>query len=165
MRMRAIAAASAALVLTAASGCAGGSSSGGGRLRLERVLGARSATLLDRPALASYCPRDSLLTIIATGRRASAGFALSVVLPWRGMRTFHIGASLAAGSEATADFRFPNGVARLGVTGTLQLDAPALIDGEFDVMVSDSAGVPARVRGRLTGIPVRHWPPPTCGGV
>jgi len=132
---------------------------------MERVTGSRTATLLDQAALATYCPADSLLTIIATGRHASAGFAVHAALPWTGTRTFPVGASLATPGAATAAFRFPNGVARLGIEGTVRLQAATRIDGDFDVRVSDSAGVAASVRGRFTAVPVTRWPPPTCGGV
>jgi len=161
MRRRVIAA--AALALVAGASCGTGSDASG-HFRVERG-GRRATTLLDEPGRAEYCPSESLLTIIATGRQGAAGFAVRTILPLVQARAFAVQPVLAGVGSATAAFRLPSGAARLGTAGQLRLQPSVAVDGEFDVTVPDSAGRTVQFKGRLTHIPLRTGTPTRCSSV
>jgi hypothetical protein len=142
------------------AGC-GEESNGSGRLQVERVTKG-SGRLLDVPALASYCPAESLLTVIAVGPVWSGGLALRVTLPVRAPVTVQVRRTLDSLGSATAAFRPVGGVARFGVSGTVTLRPSSAIDAVFQVSVTDSAGPNAVFRGRLSNVAYSTEPGPPC---
>ena len=146
--------AAVALLALAASACGPAHETGaGGRMLVERVT-RPAARLLDEPARARWCPQDSLLTLIAIGRRWTAGLAVRVAPPLPRSDSLPISRFLGGAGTATVALRAIGGAARLAITGSLSFRAAGRLDGGFDVTVTDTAGPPTRVRGTLTGIPI-----------
>ncbi len=156
-RRRVAAAALAALV---AAACSAGPDAAG-RLLVERT--AKGAgRLLDDPGHATYCPTDSQLTVVAVGRAWSGGLAMHVTLPVRAAVTLRVQRSPGGYGTATAAFRPVNGVARLGVSGTITLAPSSRVDGAFEVTVTDSVPPDAVFRGRLSHIMYSSPSGPPC---
>lgn len=158
--------ANAALAALVCVACDAGAGAGpdpvGGRLVVQRVA-KRTTKLSDGPGLASYCPADSLLLVIAIGRAWTSGFAVRVALPLREAGTFKVQRLLGDLGTATAAFRpIGEGAAQLGVGGTLRLEPSSGIRGGFEVAVPDSGGVHISFRGRWSRIPLRRLPRGSC---
>ncbi len=163
MRRRVFAvAAVTALALAACAGAGDGAGGRSGRFVVERVTKG-SGKLLDGPARATYCPSESLLTVVAVGRVWSGGLALRVALPLRASATFQVGRALGSSGSATAAFRPAGGVARFGVSGTVTLVPSSAIEGGLEVSVTDSSGPNAQFRGRLSNIAYTSQTGPPCG--
>jgi hypothetical protein len=158
----------AALPLALAVGCGGGPGSeagANGDLRADRVAGGRTSRFIDGPAVATYCPDDSLVTVVAVSRDGSVGFAVRTRLPLGHARSFAVARSLAESSSAALALRLKSGVARIGASGWIRLEGSATISGEFDVALPDSAGTRPRLTGRLAGIAVRTGKRAACNAI
>lgn len=123
------------LSLMLCSGCGAGDAASAaehsGRLVLERA-GERRLTLLDEPAIARYCERDSLLSIVAVSRRWSVAIALRTAWP--------------------ADTTTPYTVELLpGAPGTAALAARALADSVRPALQSSAGTVTALTSAPLAG--------------
>jgi len=164
MRRPLIAAAALGLAGAACSACsgAGRDTNAGGRVVVQRVARG-STTLLSDPGQASYCPDDSILLVIAIGRKWSSGFAMRVVLPLRVARTFAGQPSLGGLGTATAVFRpLEVGAAWYADGGTMSLDASRSVSGSFDLTAPDTAGVHGSFRGRWSHLPLHLLPKGSC---
>jgi hypothetical protein len=157
------------LVAAAALGLAGASCSrapsdpnAGGRVVVERVAD-RATQLLSDPGQAGYCPDDSILIVIAIGRRWTSGIAMRVALPLPAARTFAVQPALDGPGSAAAVFRpLDAGPARYAESGTVRLDASRSVSGSFELTGSDSAGVRVSYRGRWSRLPLRMLPKGSC---
>ncbi len=147
------------LVALVAAGCSAGS--GAGRLVVDRRTRG-SGRVLDDSARATYCPRESLVTVVAVGRVWSGGLALRVVLPVRTPVTLRVQRSLGGPGTAVAAFRPLAGVARFGDSGTVTLAPSSAIDGSFELSVTDSTPPDAVFRGALRHIPYVVPTGPPC---
>ena len=134
----------------------------GGRVVVQR--GTRGSTrLLSDPGQAGYCPDDSILLVIAVGRKWSSGFAIRVVLPLRAARTFTVQSSLGGQGTATAVFRpLEAGAAWYAEGGMVSLEASRSVSGSFDLTAPDTAGVHVSFRGRWSHLPVHLLPKGSC---
>jgi hypothetical protein len=157
----------AALPVLAGAACDAGHGAGtspfpdGGTFLAERVA-RRTTTLVNGPALATYCPADSLLVIVALGRSWNGGLALRTVPPLT-PRDYQVQLSLGDVGTATVAFRAPAaGAARVGVGGTVRLLVTTVANGQFDVALPDSGGAHVSIRGTLSGIPFRRLPAKAC---
>ena len=152
--------AAAALAALVAAACSAGPDAGG-RLLVQRTTRG-AGRLLDDPGRATYCRGESLLTVVAVGRAWSGGLAMHVTLPVRAAVTLKVQRSLGGYGTATAAFRPVNGVARLGVGGTITLAPSSRVDGAFEVTVTDSVPPDAVFRGRLSRIVYSSPSGPPC---
>ena len=158
----------AALPMLAGAGCRAGRGAGvspfpiGGRFFAERVARG-TATLIDGPAWATYCPSDSVLMITALGRSWNGGLALRAYPLTGAPRDLRIGQSLGDLGTATAAFRAPAaGGAHVGIGGTVRLEVNGTVSGRFDVALPDSARERVSIRGTLTRIPFSVLSAATC---
>ena len=158
----------AVLPLVLAAGCGGDSGSeagASGDLRADRVVGGRASRFLDGPAVASYCPDDSLVTVVAVSRDGSVGFAVRTRLPLGHAKSFAVAPALAESSSAALAMRLKSGVSRIGASGWIRLEGSATLGGAFDVALPDSAGSRPRLTGRLAGIAVRTGQRAACNAI
>lgn len=169
--MRRLHSAAGALLVLAGAACDAGHGGGagpipdGGRLHAERVFKG-TTTIVSGPAQASYCPADSLLVVIALGRKWTGGLAVRAVLPLVEARDFNVRPSLEGLGSATAAFRpLDAGVVQLGVDGTIHLEPAKGVSGRFDIAVPDVGGTHVFIRGRLSRIPLVVLPKGSCARV
>jgi hypothetical protein len=158
--------AAAALGLASAACCAcsgaGWDANAGGRVVVQR-LARGSSRLLSDPGQAGYCPDDSILLVIAIGRKWSSGFALRAVLPLRGARSFAVQPSLGALGTAAAVFRpLEVGAAWFAESGVVRLDASQSVSGSFDLRAPDTTGAHVSFRGGWSHVPLRQLPKGAC---
>ena len=142
------------------TGCASrdlpGAAERSGRLVLTRE-SPRQRTLLDMPATARYCERDSSLSIVAVSDDFSGALSMRSTWPVAATTRFIIASPLGdAGSGAAAarplvdtsetDF--------LGKAGTITVEPGAFLAGTVEAEMSDSTGL-TRLSGRFEGLVVR----------
>jgi hypothetical protein len=164
MRRPTIVAAALGLAGAACAACSGTARdpNAGGRVVVERI-GRGSTRLLNDPGRAGYCSDDSILLVIAIGRRWTSGFAMRVVLPLRAASTFAVQPSLGVLGTATAVFRpLEAGPAQYATGGMLRLAASHTVSGSFDLTAPDTAGVRVSFRGRWSRVPLHPLPKGSC---
>ena len=165
MRRPFIAAAALGLMGVASGACSGAggeANAGGGRVVVERV--ARGSTrLLDDPGRATFCPDDSLLVVVAVGRKWTGGIAMRVALPLGQPRTFTVQPALGDAGTASAVFRpLEAGAAQYASAGSVRLEGRGPVSGTFDLTAPDSAGIHVAFRGRWSQVPLRLLPKGQC---
>lgn len=124
---------------------------GTGRLVLERTE-PDPRTLLDAPARARYCARDSLVTIVAVDRSWSAAIALRT--PWPEVTLFSVDTTASIlGTAALAARRIGDsiGLGLVSRSGRVELDTGALLAGTFTIEVGPDSSR-ASLSGRFEGM-------------
>lgn len=102
------------------------------------------------PAVARYCARDTMLSVVALDRDWSAAVALRASWPPDSTRRFTIDSALGvtgSASIAARNMRDSSGEALVARSGTVTLDAGSVLAGRFDATTGDST-VP-RLSGRF----------------
>jgi len=124
---------------------------GSGRFILTRSAPA-PRTLVDGPAVARFCARDSILSVVVLGDRWNAALALRTAWPLTrhfSLDTLPDGIGTAAvGARSVKD---SVGVALVSRSGSVELDAGALLAGHFTAEAGlDSTRV--TLTGRFEGV-------------
>lgn len=129
-----------------------------GRLLLERA-GRHTVRLVDAPAHAAACPRDTSLVVVALTGRATAAVAARTLWPLGATTTFSVQNALGApGTAAVAVRELHDSIAAavVAVRGTVSLTPGDRLSGRIDAVAEDTAGTELRLSGRLSGIAVRR---------
>lgn len=128
-----------------------------GRLVLTRTAPAR-LTLLDMPALARYCERDSSLSVVAVGASWAGALAMRTVWPLNEETQFAVAATLGGAGSAAVAAR-PTGdsvqAALTGQTGTITVRPGAALGGRIEAGIPGDSGVATRLIGRFDDLTVR----------
>jgi len=127
-----------------------------GRLLLTREAPGRR-TLLDRPATARYCDRDSTLFIVATSDAWSAAVAMRSAWPIGAAASFAVAPALGAvGSGAVAARALTDSIlpALVGGSGTITVTPDSGLAGHFAVDVPRDSGATIHLTGRFGNLAV-----------
>jgi hypothetical protein len=137
---------------------------GGGQSGAVSV-SAGSQILLEGPADAAWCDRDSAVALVVTGREWVLALVVRSVWPLDTAATFAMDSTLGGVGSAALALR-PVGdsvrAAYLGRAGSLRLQAGAVLKGDFDARATTTAGDSLAVRATLASVIVRNdgCPPP-----
>ena len=142
------------------AGCGSGDPhlpAGSGRLVLTRTAPSRK-TLLDLPALARYCERDSTLSIVAIGGDWTGALAVRTAWPISRQTRFPVDSALGgAGSGAVAARPVGDSiqVAWVGRSGAIVVEPGPRLAGRVEAELKREAGALIRVTGRFDDLSVR----------
>jgi hypothetical protein len=147
-----------ALVVTACASGDAGAGDRSGRLVLTRET-PRRETLLDTPATARYCDRDSTLSIVAVSDEWSAAVAMRSVWPFNAAESSFVVASTlgAGGSGAVAARPLADTTqsAMIGGGGTITVTPGPSLSGHFSVEAPRDSGAAIPLAGRFENLIVR----------
>lgn len=128
-----------------------------GRLVLRRGSPADPA-MLDMPAIARYCERDSTLSIVAVGDAWSGALAMRSAWPILHETRFAVAAPLGevgSGAAAARPLADSAQVAFIGTSGAITVTPGSLLAGTVDAGMASDSAVTARLIGRFEGLVVR----------